>query len=300
MKNVLKWIGLVVVGLILIVAVTAIYYINNFEYRIGRTFDITPQEFSIPDDSLALAEGKRLVNIHCTMCHGNDLGGTEFFNDPMMGSIPASNLTPGEGGIGSQYSSIDFVRAIRHGVKKDGKAAFVMPSKEFQHLSDRDLGYIVAYLQTLRPVDKRWGGPHLTLLARALAGMGMFGDVLNAENINHQALVSVRAPRAAVTTNYGKYLVRISGCQSCHGEQLNGKQPGEPGAPFAPNITPGGALGKWSRDQFISTIRTGTTPENRKLNPKYMPYEGFKHMTDEELSAIYLFLGGQPTLASAE
>lgn len=286
MKKVFTWIGLILLGLILLVGIIASYYIYNFQYRLTQKFSVDPHEISLPTDSLSLAEGKRMVAIHCATCHGKDLGGTEFFNDPVMGSVPASNLTPGQGGIGSAYTTTDYVRAIRHGIKKDSTAAFVMPSREFQHLSDTDLGQIIGYLTTITPVDRSWDGPHLTYIAKAMAGSGIFGDVLNAEKINHQAIVSVKAPKPAITTNYGRYLVRISGCNACHGEALNGKSSGEPGAPFAPNITPGGNFGKWSRDQFISTIRTGTTPENRKLNPKFMPYEGFKLMTDDELSAI--------------
>ncbi len=300
MKKALKWIGIGLLAVLALVGLASLYFSISFENRMAATFEVNPHEMSIPSDSTALLEGARLASIHCKGCHGQDLGGTKFFDDPSMGSIPASNLTSGKGGVGTMYQDKDFVRAIRHGVKKDGKPAFIMPAKEFQHLSDQDLGNIVAYLKTVPPVNNTWEGPHLTYLAKTLAGTGLFGDIINAENIDHASLTNVTAPASGATADYGKYLVEISGCYSCHGEELNGKSSGEPGAPLAPNITTGGALGNWSQAQFITTLRTGTTPDQRKLDPKFMPWEGFKLMNDDELAAIYLHLKTFPKLASKE
>lgn len=300
MKKALKWIGIVLLALLVIAGISSFFLSSRFEERMEQTFDVNPHAIPIPTDSASIAAGQRLVSIHCAGCHGKDLGGTKFFDDPAMGSIHASNLTSGKGGKGGVYQALDFVRAIRHGVKIDGKPAFIMPAKEFQYLSDQDLGCVVAYLKTVPAVDKSWGRPQLTYLAKTMAGMGLFGDVFNAENIDHASLVKVTAPVPGATAEYGKYLVRISGCQSCHGETLNGAQPGEPGAPFAPNVSPGGAFGNWSQAQFINALRTGTTPDNRKLDPKYMPWEGFKLMSDDELTAVYLHLKTLPKMASAE
>ena len=299
MKKTLKWVGVVLLSLVVLVGITAFYFSNSFDSRLTKVYDLTPAAIQIPTDSASIAEGKRLVSIHCTGCHGKNLEGTAFFEDPSMGSIPATNLTAGKGGKGSIYTEADFVRAIRHGVKKDGKPAFIMPSKEFQHLSDADLGAIVAYVKSTPPVDKSWPDPHLTFMAKAMAGVGLFGDVINAENIDHAAITKVTAPTKAATVEFGDYLVKIGGCRSCHGEQLNGFKGGEPGAPVAPNLTAGGAWGKWNEAQFIQTLRTGTTPDNRKLDPKFMPYEGFGQMTNEELSAIFKYLQSQPKLADA-
>jgi mono/diheme cytochrome c family protein len=299
MKKMLKWVGIVLLSLVILVGIAAFYFSNSFDSRLTKAYDVTPAAVQIPTDSVSMAEGKRLANIHCTGCHGKNLEGTAFFEDPSLGSIPASNLTAGKGGKGSVYTEADFVRAIRHGVKKDGKPAFIMPAKEFQYLSDADLGAIVAYVKSTTPVDKSWPAPSLTFMAKALAGAGLFGDVINAENIDHAAITKVSAPAKAANVEFGDYLVKIGGCKSCHGEQLNGSQGNEPGAPVAPNLTPGGAWGQWNEAQFMQTLRTGTTPDNRKLNPKFMPYEGFGQMTNEELSAIFKYLQSQPKLADA-
>lgn len=300
MKKVLKWAGLVLLGLVVLALASAFYLSSSFAGRLDKAYDVQPAPVPIPTDSASIAYGKHLADVHCKGCHGADLGGTAFFADSSLGSIPAPNLTAGQGGKGSRYTDVDFVRAIRHGVKHDAKPAFIMPSGDFRNMSDEDLGALVAYLKTVPPVDKPWPAPHLTFLARTLAGAGAFGDVLNAETIDHAALQHVTAPTKGPTVDYGRYLVSMSGCRSCHGPQLNGKQPGEPGAPFAPNITPGGAFGSWSEQQFVQTIRTGTTPDKRKINPQFMPWKAFGNMTDEELTAVYRLLQSQPKLADAK
>jgi hypothetical protein len=45
---------------------------------------------------------------------------------------------------------------------------------------------------------------------------------------------------------------------------------------------------------FIEFFRTGVTPNNKPVNPEYMPWEHFGLMTDEELSAIYEYLNLLP------
>ena len=62
----------------------------------------------------------------------------------------------------------------------------------------------------------------------------------------------------------------------------------------APDITSGGDAGTWSRAQFINTIRSGTTPRGNLLNPRFMPWNRFTLMTDDELDAIWLHLQSLP------
>lgn len=81
----------------------------------------------------------------------------------------------------------------------------------------------------------------------------------------------------------------MGGCRTCHGAQLNGVQSVEPGAPFAPDLTPGGELAGWSKSAFINTMRTGVTPSGRQLSD-FMPWRGAAKMTDDELAALYAYL----------
>ena len=245
------------------------------------------RRLGVPTDADSVAEGKRLVSFYCTSCHGDNLGGYDFFNDPALGVVDAPNLTTGQGGVGSGYSDADWVRAIRHGVDPQGKPLFIMPSNDFYHLSDEDLGQMIAYLKSLPPVYNDANDFSLTLMGRVLLGLGAFGDVLTAESIDHSA-PRPEASAVGVTVEYGEYLVQTFGCKTCHGAQLSGGKSPEPGAPLGPNLTPDGNLVNWTEDAFISTIR-GRQSE-------WMPYESLAKMDEDELKAVWMYLQSLPAL----
>ncbi|TFG74445.1 MAG: hypothetical protein E4H23_11990, partial [Chrysiogenales bacterium] len=91
-------------------------------------------------------------------------------------------------------------------------------------------------------------------------------------------------------------LLNVSGCRDCHGPNLSGGKSAEPTAKNAPNLTPGGELIAWQTADFIKTLRTGTTPFGHKLDPRQMPWEHFKNFSDNELTAIFLYLQSLPKL----
>jgi mono/diheme cytochrome c family protein len=287
MKKALKWIGIVLGGLIgvIIVAVFGLSFRANT--RLNKTYQIQPETVSIPADADSIAEGKRLASFYCANCHGTNLGGTDFFSEPALAVVDAPNLASGNGGIGNQYSDADWVRAIRHGIDPQGKPLFVMPAKDFYFLNDEDLGQIIAFLKTLPPIDNTSNDFSFTIVGRVLLGLGVFGDVLSAENINHNG-PRPEAPSAGVTADYGEYLVKTFGCSNCHGAQLSGGQSSEPGMPPGPNLTPGGHLGSWTGASFISTIRTRQS--------EWMPFESLAKMSDDELKAIWTYLQSLPEL----
>ena len=72
----------------------------------------------------------------------------------MPGRVFATNLTPDpETGLGAIPDDA-VARAIREGVSHDGRALFMMPWRDFRHLSDEDVASVVVYLRTLAPVKK--------------------------------------------------------------------------------------------------------------------------------------------------
>ena len=46
----------------------------------------------------------------------------------------------------------------------------------------------------------------------------------------------------------------------------------------------------WTRDQFVTTLRTGVNPAGRNLNPDQMPWKTIGKLEDVELSALYEYL----------
>ncbi|MCB9422223.1 MAG: c-type cytochrome [Ardenticatenaceae bacterium] len=292
MKNTLKRAGLILgtlAGLFLLAVIILSIIGSN---KLNKQYNIQPESVAVGSDTAVLQRGQYLYSISCAGCHGDNLAGTPFFDDPGLGSIPASNLTTGTGGIGAVYSETDLVRAIRHGIDNEGKPLMIMPAGAFWYYSDEDLAAIIAYLKNAVPIDNDLGEKNLKLMGRILVGAGLL-DVLAAEHIDHAASRPA-APPPQVDAAYGQYLVNVSDCRSCHGAALSGGQSSEPGAPPGPDLTPGGNLADWPTVDFITAMRTGTTLDGRQLSPEFMPWEDYGRMTDDDLTTIFLYLQSLP------
>lgn len=291
LKKTLKWIGIVLGGLVglLALAFVVLYFIGGA--KANKKYEIPVETISIPTDADAIQRGEHIAAISlCTSCHTGSLGGELSFVVPGMLSIPTPNLTPGAGGVGNFYTDEDWVRAIRHGVGHDNRALFIMPSNVFQDLSVEDLGALIAYLKALPPVDNKLPERRIEALGRLMMAAGMFPP-LPVDQINHAALPQP-GPEPGETAAYGQYL--SSTCKECHGSELNGKPFGPPGQEVpTPNLTPGGELAAWSEQEFFTALRTGVTPGDRRLSEE-MPWKYYSRMTDEELRAIWLYLRSLP------
>ena len=85
------------------------------------------------------------------------LGGSEVgFQMPGLGTYYPPNLTPEpETGIG-RWSEADIVRAVRTGVRPDGRIlAPVMPYHSYGKLTNADAWALATYLRSLNPVRNR-------------------------------------------------------------------------------------------------------------------------------------------------
>lgn len=296
MKKVLKWIGIVLgslLGLILLAA-AVLYFIGNS--RLTRTYDFPPSNITIPTDEASIEYGRHRAETLCQGCHGADLSGIEnWFSAGPLGTVDSANLTSGEGGFGREAASDeDYVRAIRHGIDPEGKSIFMPAVVSTAHLSDEDLGAIIAYVKSIPPVDHVTNGYNFTPLAKILLVVGVLPQ-LPVGTVSHE--VHVSAPARGVTAEYGEYMVNTNDCRICHGPQLNGGPFPDPTVKFiSPNLTTGGEVAFWTEEQFINTIRTGTTPSGHALNPDRMPWKDYRFMTDDELKAIFMYLQSLPKL----
>jgi mono/diheme cytochrome c family protein len=290
MKPAVKWIGIPVGALLALVAVALGVVVGLSEVRIRKSYAVEPAAVPIPSDAEALALGKHFLTIRgCHDCHGADYGGQVFIDDA-PGRLIASNLTPGEGGIGREYTDADWVRAIRHGVGRNGRSLLFMPSWEYNPISDDDLGKMIAYLKSLPPVDNELPTNVLRPLGRALFLAGQF-PLLPAEMIDHAAVRKEAPPRGA-TAEYGEYLA--FSCVGCHGFGFSGGAiPGAPPHfPAATNITMDRetGVGAWTEADFFRALREGRRPDGSQLDP-FMPWETVtSQMTDDEIRAVWLYL----------
>ena len=50
----------------------------------------------------------------------------------------------------------------------------------------------------------------------------------------------------------------------------------------------------WTRDQFITTLRTGVDPSGHELDPTKMFWKNYRNLDDDELAGIYEYLRNLP------
>lgn len=287
LRKILKWIG---GGIGVLVAVALIFYfvmyivVNN---KRNKIYNVEVRVFDIPSDSATIAEGAHIYATKgCADCHGGDLSGKTFLEDGMIGTVGGANLTSGKGGRPEKYTDRDWIMAMRHGLKSDGKPLIIMPSYEYYKLADHDLASLIAYCKSVPAVDHEPANIKLGPLGTVLSGLDKL-PLIPAEQINHQAKHAQKMERS-VSVEYGKYL--SMSCTGCHKPDLKGGENPIPGGTPVRDITASGNIGKWTQNQFVSALRTGATPDGRQLKNEDMPWKMTNNYTDEELQALYLYL----------
>ena len=170
MRRALKWFGIVLGGLLglLVLAVVGVYVVDGA--KLSKTYAVQPSPVAIPTDQASVVRGQHLVvaTTKCVDCHGQNLSGGLFLDAGPVGVVYAPNLTRGKGSATAAYTDADWDRAIRHGVRPDGRGLLIMPSDEYHALSDADFGAIVAYVKSVPPVDNEVPKTEIRLLGHIL------------------------------------------------------------------------------------------------------------------------------------
>lgn len=208
-------------------------------------------------------------------------------DNPAMGQVYAPNLTPGAGSVVKGFKAVDWVRAIRHGIATTGRPLFLMPSEDYSHLTSEDMADLLAYVESLPPVNRESKPVSLGPVARLLLVTGKIQ--LPADIIDH-AKVRPAEVEPGVTVAYGRYLA--VGCMGCHRPDFSGGKiaAGPPDWPPAADLRPmaGKPTAQWTEADFIRAIRTGHRPDGSELSP-VMP-RSFGQMNDVELQALWTYL----------
>lgn len=323
MKTLLKILG-GIVGLIIVVGIAGYAWAGSKSKSVlARTITVHnvdfPIPFPLPDSEItrlhikpdsadhlaqvqAAERGKHLIESRygCNECHGPNFAGGTMVDAPILGRLLGPNITLGKGSRTTNYKAADWDHIVRHGVKPDGTPA-AMPSQDLAQMSDQELSDVITYIRTQPPVDSEV--PRVTLgpLGKMLIATGklpLAADLITTHNATH----AVYPPATGATVEFGKHLA--ASCSGCHQPTFAGGPivGGDPSWPPAKNLTSHpDALGKWTLEQFKSTLRTGKRPDGTALKPPMDAMAKFaNNMSDTEIEALWMYLRSVPPVAPAK
>jgi mono/diheme cytochrome c family protein len=287
MKRWIKWTAGTGATVLVLVAAAAAVGWQLGEKKMARKVEVAVKPVAYVDDAQALERGKYLFESRgCIECHGINGGGRVFVEDGKGLRIAGPNIT--RTGVTGGYQPQDWVRTIRHGVKPSGQPLMVMPSEDYNRLTDADLAALVAYVRSLPPQQGGGAIIELPLPVRVLYGFGAIKDA--AAKIDHSLPPAQPVPVAA-DARHGAYVANM--CIGCHGEHLSGgKIPGgPPDWPPAANLTPGegSAMARYpDASRFVAMLRSGKRPDGTSI--QVMPFESLSKLNDVDAQALYAYL----------
>jgi cytochrome c553 len=280
MKKAFRVLGIGMLALaVLIGLVLSLIYLAS-EPQLRRTYEVALRPIVVPTDAASIAEGRRLATIRgCNdSCHGKGVSGTVFWDEPWIVRMVAPDLTR----VAAQLSNSELERVIRHGVRKNGHSTWGMPSSMFYHLTDEDLGRIIAFLRSL-PVGN---GPEAEIRFGPLGRIEILKNPLYAyaEEIA-QGAPWVTDADARGKHGQGRYLA-VTVCTECHGMSLEGAHDGS-----APNLA---IVAAYSKPAFEKLMTTGVPVGGQKLVLMEEVARGrFSHFTQAEVDALYNYLSAR-------
>lgn len=273
-----------------------------------------------PDANPQLARGQYLVHhvAACIDCHtprnqdgsldtSKLLAGSATFADldpadDQVGLVPTPNLTPHATGLGD-WTAAEIKTAFLDGIDKDSNPLFpIMPYYVFHNMTADDADAIVAYLQSLDPIDNTipdrqpLGFPFNS--AAQPVPVGVIPDTTLADTDPNYA-----------SAQQGRYLAGMIGiCLECHTERVQAAVPldttkmfgggegftGFPSPPFpeviySANVTPHATgIQGWTAEQVKIALKEGLDDDGDGICPPMPagPMQAFGGLTDEDALAI--------------
>jgi mono/diheme cytochrome c family protein len=260
---------------------------------------------AIADPAQRIAYGAYLAKVgDCMACHTVP-GGQPYAGGAAIptafGVFHGPNITPDNAtGIGA-WTEDDFWRALHQGKTPSGALLYpAFPYTEYTRISRADADALYAYLRTVPPVaqpsrphelDFPYGWRPLLALWRGLYFQpGVHADADTGELAR------------------GRYLVDGLGhCVACHAPRNPlGATPGGPGLAggvidglgwYAPALDgdPVHGMGRWSQDDIVALLKTGTSAQGTASGPMGEVVAGStRFLTDGDARAIAAYLKSLP------
>lgn len=293
MKTWLKFGGIALAAIVVLAIAAVLIGERMGVQRAQRQIDIAVEPVAYNNEPASLERGRYLyLSRGCADCHGETGGGRTLVDDGQGTRLAGSNITMGNPAIAA-YSEADWVRSIRHGVGPDKRPLRLMPSEDFNRLTNDDLAAVVAHVRGLPPLDGNLKATlELPLPARVMYGFGAIPEAV--EKIDHRLPPSTPVPEGP-SAEHGAYVAQS--CKGCHGPQFaGGRVPGAPPDwPPASRLAPGdgSAMAHYAdAAAFTAMFKTGKRPDGTAI--AVMPFESLSKMSDIDIQALYLYLKALP------
>jgi hypothetical protein len=206
--------------------------------------------------------------------------------------LVAPNITPDKETGAGTWTDDMFTRAIREGIGHDGRVLHPqMWYGAFRNLADEDLASVIVYVRSLPPVRNALPVTKLPAGRQPLAPPPPLDG-------------PVAPPDLSTPIARGAYLARIADCGGCHTAWEAPLDPGYFGggnriemfgrpAVFSANVTsaPSGIGAFYDETLFRDVLRSGGL-KGRELSA-VMPWIVFGRMSDDDLNALFAYLGSR-------
>ena len=215
-------------------------------------------------------------------------GGHTLVDDGKGTRLAEPNITQGNPALAA-YKPEDWVRSIRHGVAPGGRVLRLMPSEDYNRLTDDDRAAVVAYARQFPPLE---GNPHgiieLPLIARVMYGFGAIPEAV--EKIDHRLPPSPPLAEGP-TALYGSYVAQM--CLGCHGAKLEGGKilGAPPDWPAAARLAPGtdSVMPRYAdKAAFLSMLKSGKRADGSAI--AVMPFEALAKLSENDATALHAYL----------
>lgn len=233
-------------------------------------------------ESQKLSHGERLATVlGCNACHMSDYSGANFGEMiPLVDGLWATNISL----TMPEMSDDDLKRLLREGIHPT-REMYLMPSKQSQFLSRRDMSALIAYLRTIPPTGEPTPPPPPGFEEavterlpddywRTLEDGQPRSYHNSAEEADYYA--EHAAPDLGDEYAQGR-LVALTLCSSCHGAALDGV--GEPAGDIQSALN-------YDRTAFERLLKEGIGLDGEPIEMNWGSEHSMTALTESEIQSV--------------
>jgi mono/diheme cytochrome c family protein len=288
------------ISIVVVLGAAAVAYAEfGSRHKLNRVLALNVQPVAAATSLAALERGKYLFNSRgCAECHGPN-GAGKVMIDSGGFFVKTPNITRAESSVVANFTDLDWVKVIRHGVKPDNRPLLVMPSEDFARYTNDDVAAVIGYARSLPAAAGTPAEIRIPIPVRLFYALGLVRDA--AEKIDH----TLPPPQPVATTDvlaHGAYVANA--CMGCHNPYLSGGpiEGGPPNWPPAANLTPGAdsAMPRYPTEAAIAAMfKTRKRPDGSAISD-VMPFAMLSEFSSEDVSAVYAYIKTLPPLKRGE